>query len=250
MQIEDVAKKNYFSQFPDEETLRQSLSNSFIINWPMSKSVGGDGYWAYEKDDIIYLVVYDCMGHGHLASMATRIYTNSLTKVIVENERTIPGSILRCVHEEIASKYGKKQNTHLKTGADAGVVKIDRKNKKLEFAGAKMDLWMVKNGVYEVLKADRMQVGEFFDYYHEYNTHEIDLTEHAGTKFYLSSDGVKDLIGGPDDKKLGKVNLTNLLERNADLAMAEQKEIFISYFQNWMGSNEQFDDVLMVGFEL
>ena len=248
--IEDGAKKNYFSRFSEELLPNERIPEAFIINKPMTGSVGGDGYWVHEKGEVTYIAVFDCMGHGHLASMMTRIYTNALKKVVVDHEIDYAGSILRYLHHEIEVKFGGKEDKQLSTGADFGVVKIDRSRREMEFAGAKMDLYQVTDGTLNVVKADRMQVGEMFEYRHDYNTIDIDIKKPGASTFYLMSDGIKDLIGGPSDKKLGSAGVKNLFESNHDKPMEEQKEFIINFIDDWAGSNKQFDDIVLVGFSL
>ena len=247
--IEDATKKNYFSLFPDEETLNASIPNAFIINRPMS-GVGGDGYWLHHDDGSTFLAVFDCMGHGHLASMMTRIYTNALKKAVLEELAYFPNTILHLMHDEIEEKFGKKEKRLLGTGADMAIVKVNTLIGELEFAGAKMNLYQVVDGELEVIKADRLQIGELFEYEHEYKTRIIDLKKNKASNFYLFSDGVTDLVGGSDNKKLGMKNVKKLLEENYHLPLKEQKEVISNFLDRWSGSNKPLDDALIIGFNL
>jgi serine phosphatase RsbU (regulator of sigma subunit) len=247
--VEDATKKNYFELFPDEETLASSIPNAFIINRPMS-GVGGDGYWLHEVDDSIFLAVFDCMGHGHLASMMTRIYTNALKKAILNDEETFPNRILYLMHEEIKEKFGSKEKKLLGTGADMGIVKYNPHIGELDFAGAKMNLYEVSEGELNTIKADRLQIGELFEYDHQYKTVIIDLKKKKATNFYLFSDGVTDLVGGPNNKKLGMKNLKALLEEIYSLPITKQKDVINDYLDKWSGSHKPLDDALIIGFSL
>ena len=244
--IEDGARKNYFSQFPTESTLKKRIPNSFIINNPMT-TVGGDGYWFHQDEDTVFLAVFDCMGHGHLASMMTRIYTKALQKIVVENGVLFPNQILFQIHQEIQSKFHEKKS-QLGTGADFGMVRFNIPLNEMEFAGAKMNLFEVRDGELYIIKADRMQVGEYFDHPHDYKTVIFDLHKKRNSNFYLFSDGLKDLIGGPQNKKFGSTNLKLLLEENYQLSMPDQKRNIGTHLAKWQGSNNALDDVLLIGF--
>ncbi len=247
--VEDETKKNYFELFPDEETLAASIPNAFIINRPMN-GVGGDGYWLHEVDHSIFLAVFDCMGHGHLASMMTRIYTNALKNAILNDEETFPNRILQNMHEEIKQKFGNKEKKLLGTGADMAIVKYNPLIGELDFAGAKMNLYEVIDGELNVVKADRLQIGELFEYEHEYKTLILDLKKRKATNFYLFSDGVTDLVGGPNNKKLGMKNLKALLEECYSMPIAEQKNHINDFLDRWSGSHKPLDDALLIGFSL
>lgn len=211
-------------------------------------SVGGDGFWMYKKDDVIYLAVFDCMGHGHLASMMTRVYTNALNKLVIDHRIEFPGSILQFIHREIMGRFKNKDIVQVDTGADLGIVKINTAQRRMQFAGARMDLYGIRCGEMDVIKGDRLQIGEMFDFKHEYHSREIELTDDP-TSFYLSSDGLKDMIGGPDGKKFGSSKMKDLLVEESKRPMIGQKESINDQIDRWLGSNSQNDDILLVGFK-
>ncbi|MEL6558233.1 MAG: SpoIIE family protein phosphatase [Bacteroidota bacterium] len=245
--VQDEARLNYFSLFPDDDSLRELVPESFVINKPMS-TVGGDGYWVHKADNCLYLVIFDCMGHGHLASMMTRIYANIVKKKIVDNEEEFPSQMLSEIHEAIKSKFEGKENVLLATGADFGIVKVNLELQEMEYAGAKMNLFEVNEGKLNIIKADRMQIGDLFDYYHEYKTNIIDLKKRKNSSFFMLSDGIKDLFGGPSKKKLGSNRLKELLEKAGSMPILKQKEFIQDYLFKWKGSNQALDDALIIGF--
>lgn len=247
--IQDETRKNYFSLFPPEELIRKSIPDSFVINNPMS-TVGGDGYWFDDDGEMILLAVFDCMGHGHLASMMSRIYINTLKDIIAKHGIGFPHEILHLLHTEIQQKFKNKEKKLIGTGADFAIVRINRYLNEMEFAGAKMNLYEVQSGVLNIVKADRIQVGEYFEYPHNYRTAIIDLKIAKKSKFYLFSDGLKDMFGGPEKKKLGSERLKALLEANADRPIDEEKQNIAKYLSNWKGSNDSLDDVLLIGFHI
>lgn len=245
--ISDGSQKNYYSQFPDSNKLKSMLPDSFVINRPMN-GVGGDGYWLYENDNSLYAAVFDCMGHGHIASMMTRIYTQALNDVMKEYDNPIPNKILDLLHKQIKKKFGNNEKKLLGTGADIGIVRINKFIGEMEFAGAKMNLLCVPQvGDVQVIKADRMQIGEMFDYEHNYMTEIIDLKKYHAN-FYLFSDGITDLIGGPNNKKLTLRNLKEILRENRHLKMSNQKEFLEDFIDRWQGAQKALDDTMILGF--
>ncbi len=246
--MEDGTRRNYFSLLPSPERIKESIPNSFVIINPMN-TVGGDGYWFAENDQAILLAVFDCMGHGHIASMMARTYIKLLKKIIDEQGIFFPNDILLEIHRAVQKKF--KNNTVKKsllgTGADFGIVRINKAISEMEFSGAKMNLYQVNEKGLNIIKADRIQVGEYFDHEHEYITHIIDLKKN-NSNFYLFSDGVTDLIGGPENKKFGSARLRQLLESSYSLSMEDQKQQLVSTLGKWQGSNMAFDDVLLFGF--
>ncbi len=246
--VQDATSQNYFSLFPEERIA--SMLDAFVINQPMNGSVGGDGFWVHQTLQHLYIIVFDCMGHGHLASMMTRIYTQAMEQVLEVQREEDPGRILSQLHEVIKEKFGGKKNLQVGSGADVGVVKVDMMVRKLEFAGAKMELCFVNEEGYEVLKPDRIQIGDHFDIAHDYQTRTLELDARTKFNFYLSSDGFKDLFGGFEAKKLGKSNVKRVLEENYEYPMATQKARIKEFLQHWSGGFQPLDDVLIVGFSL
>lgn len=245
--IEDGTKKNYFSLLPSSEKIKRSIPKSLVINNPMN-TVGGDGYWFAENESEISLAVFDCMGHGHIASMMARVYIKLLKKIINENGIFFPNQVLNELHASVKEKFNKNENRHLGTGADFGVIRINKRIGEIEFSGAKMNLYEVENGKMNIIKADRIQVGEFFEHDRVYMTKVINLHKKKNAKFYLFSDGLKDLIGGPENKKFGSARLKELLESIYPYSFDEQKKLITSNLANWQGSNSALDDFLLVGF--
>jgi serine phosphatase RsbU (regulator of sigma subunit) len=244
--ITDLTQQNYFSYFPEESRLNGILKNAFVLNQPMNQ-VGGDGYWMHNDGNNIFLAIFDCIGEGHLASMMTRIYTKALKKLIVDYDIIFPGSILQFIHREIQARFKDKKHM-VDTGADLGIIKIDLDHEVLDFAGARMNLLQIKDDQLEVIQGDQLQIGELFDYKHEYNTVKIDTSEPSS--FYLMSDGLAALRGGDSYQPLGEETVKGLLKKHAKKPMSEQKELLRSFIEEWKGTNNQSDDVLVVGFQL
>ena len=75
-----------------------------------------------------------------------------------------------------------------------------------------------------------------------------------GDKFYLFSDSFSDQFGGPNGKKFMKKKFINLVAKNVDLKMKDQKKNLTSQLQEWMGSSgteiEQVDDITNFGIEI
>ena len=75
-QFLDETLANYIDSIPKDSYFRSIIKQSFVINKPMNK-VGGDGYWVHDNGNELFLVVFDCMGHGPLASIMTRKYVKT-----------------------------------------------------------------------------------------------------------------------------------------------------------------------------
>ncbi len=96
----------------------------------------------------------------------------------------------------------------------------------------------VKKGKMEIIKADRMQIGEMFEMQHTYQTSTIVLEEGVKSNLYLSSDGFRDLMGGDKNKKLGRKMVAEAILENADKPILDQKTLLTTFIDQWKGSND------------
>ncbi len=247
-QFLDKDLANYIDTISSESSMRTILKQSFVINRPMNK-VGGDGYWICDSGKEMFLVVFDCMGHGPLANIMTRKYVKVIETVIKDEKITLPSTILEKIHQHLASEFASVGDDRVGSGADIGVVSYKPSSRKLKYAGAKMDLAYITNGQIDLMKGGKLQVGEIFDREHAYDTVEIKLPKSSST-FFLYSDGATDLIGGENNKKMGRKRLINILESSYFLPVEEAKNYIEKQLNLWMGDNMQIDDILLIGFTI
>jgi serine phosphatase RsbU (regulator of sigma subunit) len=119
----------------------------------------------------------------------------------------------------------------------------------MEFAGANNPLWIIRNNELTEIRADRFPIGAYVgDNLQKFTNHEWELQK--GDYIYLFSDGYADQFGGPKGKKLMFRQFQKLLIENHKKPLAEQKEILEQAFENWRGSLEQVDDVLVIGIKV
>src|SRR5581483_10823398 len=131
------------------------------------------------------------------------------------------------------------------------LVKIDKKNKKIHYSGAKNPLIYVCNNECFMVKADKIYIGGTHQREEQerlFHLNEIELS--ADMMIYLFSDGIADQFGGPKGKKFKQKQLQELLLANSNEPLREQKEIIDRTFVDWKGNLEQVDDVLIMGIRV
>jgi len=74
-----------------------------------------------------------------------------------------------------------------------------------------------------------------------------EMTLQKGDVIYTLTDGMPDQFGGEKGKKYMIKNLKNLFLSIAHLPMNEQYAKLKEEFISWKGSNEQIDDVCIIG---
>ncbi|MGB3947878.1 MAG: SpoIIE family protein phosphatase, partial [Bacteroidia bacterium] len=135
-------------------------------------------------------------------------------------------------------------NVANKDGMDISLCRLNLKTLELEWAGANNALNLIRNGVFEEIKADKQPIG-----YHAemkpFTNHKIQLQK--GDCIYIYSDGYADQFGGPKGKKFKYKQLEELIIQHHQLTANEQKQIFKRCFIEWKGALEQVDDVCLFG---
>jgi hypothetical protein len=107
----------------------------------------------------------------------------------------------------------------------------------------------VPNKYLKILPADRFPVGivegQFNDMFTNKKYH-----YHPGDCLYMFSDGLADQFGGSQGKKYKTKQLKDLLLKVSKYDMEYQMLNISDDFENWKGTHEQVDDILMIGIKL
>jgi serine phosphatase RsbU (regulator of sigma subunit) len=231
------------------DEIRTVLPDSFVYYRP-KEIVSGDFYWFSKQGKRAFVAAVDCTGHGVPGAFMSMIGNDHLNQIVNVEKVTSPELILNRLHHEIQvtlkQKHGVSENHD---GMDIALCVIDAESDKLLFSSANRLLYRVRNGELLEVRGDTANIGGIMheDVRH-YSLHGID--RQAGDVFYVFSDGVSDQFGGEDGKKFGYKRLKELLVELHALPMTKQREVFEQHLLTWMGSNNQIDDFLLIGFRV
>lgn len=229
---------------PYAERLEKSLEDYFVFYQPKD-IVSGDFYWFAEKANKKILIAADCTGHGVPGAFMSVIADAILNQIVHSWEIYSPEKILNLLHKGIR-KALQQESGENQDGMDVVVTVWDNDSRKLTFAGAMNALYYVQQGVLYEIKGDKAAIGGFQSEEERlFTAHEISL-EHP-TQIYLCSDGFQDQFGGSEGKKFKTSALKELLQKICTLPQTEQKQQLVEAFNQWKGSFEQTDDVLIFG---
>jgi serine phosphatase RsbU (regulator of sigma subunit) len=132
---------------------------------------------------------------------------------------------------------------------DMALCVLDLKAGKAEFAGANNPLILIRNNMVTRYKGDRFPIGAYEgDDPQNFANNIINLN--SGDCLYLFSDGYADQFGGLDGKKFMYKRFEQLLLEIHTLPMDEQKETLNNRLLKWKGSNDQVDDILVIGIRI
>lgn len=245
-----------------QQRLQQFLPDSFIFFKPRD-IVSGDFYWfepinlksyiieQIESENLyigdLLITAADCTGHGVPGAFMSMIGIKQLDEILKSGE-TAPHMILDELHQGV-SKALKQDITDNDDGMDMALCKIMRKEKKLEFAGAKNPMIYFQKGVMHEIKGDHYPVGGLkYKGRKPFTKHQISIE--YPTTCYIYSDGFQDQFGGSDGRKFMTKKFKQLLAEIHTKPMYEQHTILERTLYDWKGSNKQVDDIIIIGFKI
>lgn len=232
---------------PSEEYFRRHFKESFILFKPKD-IVSGDFYWIGDKDNKIFIVAADCTGHGVPGALMSMIGHELLENIINIENIEKPSDVLNIMSKGLEKTFSREKNVGsiIRDGLDIGLCVVDKKNRKVEFAGAFFPLYIIRDNRLLDLKGDKYALGMTPEGV-TYTNNEIDLMEND--MMYLFSDGYVDQFGGSENKKFMYRRFRYLLTTIHRFPVEDQKSILEENIRTWMGANPQVDDILIIGFK-
>ena len=98
-------------------------------------------------------------------------------------------------------------------------------------------------------KPDKFPIGGL-QIKHEELFSNLEIALQKNDTLYLFSDGYADQFGGDRNKKMMVKRFKNTILSIQDKTMAEQEIFLNAFFDQWKGSHEQVDDVLVIGIRI
>lgn len=240
---------------PSPAELTNTLKEHFVLYKPKD-IVSGDFYWCKKVNpagtdlNVGAIAAIDCTGHGVPGAFMSMLGQTLLNQSGKSGEVTSPADALNYLNKELPKnlKSQDKQQS-IKDGMDCTLVAIEFNSRFLLYAGANNPLWIVRNNELIELAPEKQAISA---------SDEIEKRPFKNTEFllkandmvYLFTDGYADQFGGPKGKKFKYSNLKDLLIRISGMNMDDQKQNLETEFENWRGSLEQVDDVLIIGIRI
>lgn len=251
----NYAKRLQDAIIPSLEVVKNITQEVFVLFQPKD-IVSGDFYWLTEmtttfKDKPnskrILLTAADCTGHGVPGAFISIIGLNIFNRTLKEKTVNDPAQALDFLNKQVYNTINKNSNNIIRDGMDLAICSIDMDSLKLEFAGAKNPLYIVRKKELIELKGDRQPIG-FSDNVTPFTLQKFQLEK--GDMIYASTDGYADQFGGPKGKKFKYKTFKDLLVEISEEQPEKQKEILAQKFSEWKGDLEQLDDVCVIGLKI
>jgi len=271
----NYAKRIQYALLASDKLLKENLPEYFLFFKPKDV-VSGDFYWGASTGSTtnkrFALVTADSTGHGVPGSIMSMLNISCLNETINADKLVEAADILNATRKKIINHLSNDGSAEGgKDGMDCSVLVFDFQNLKLQIAAANNPVWIVREiindkleilnenienpfkiynstfSIYDV-KPDKMPVGKHDKQDIPFTLHEVDIQK--GDIVYTLTDGFQDQFGGEKGKKYMIKNLRELIVSNAHLPMQVQKQLLEATFNKWKGTNEQVDDVTVVGIKV
>lgn len=241
----NYARRIQAALLPAEHHIRKIFSDYFIYYRP-KHIVSGDFYWFSERDDKYFIAAADCTGHGVPGALMSMIGLELIQKIINEMRVDDSDQVLLTMNRELESAFFKEESGKalIRDGIEMGICIIDKKTREMEFSGAFLPVYIVRDDKLIEIKGDKKNVVQSFAMV-SFNRSTFRLQE--GDLLYLFSDGYADQFGGPENKKFMYRRLRHILLTISKYPLNDQERILDETIASWMDGHDQIDDMMILG---
>jgi ligand-binding sensor domain-containing protein/serine phosphatase RsbU (regulator of sigma subunit) len=240
------AKRIQEAILPADKKVRAYIPQCFIFSKPKD-IVSGDFYWVDRKGDEIFFAAVDCTGHGVPGAFMSIVGHNLLDHAFTQASKVTPGQLLDELNKGISQTLDQSAEEHkLRDGMDIALCSLSTSRMTLQFAGAFNPLFLIRNGILLEYKADSIAIGSYNGSSEmTYTNHVIELQK--GDMIYIFSDGYADQFGGPEGKKFKMNQFKQMLVNVHKFPLEQQRHVLEVSIEEWRGSHQQVDDILVIG---
>lgn len=228
------------------ERLGNLFSSSFIIYRP-KEIVGGDFFYAVEKEGKVIAAVGDCTGHGVSGALISTLSMSFLSNTVnkLSGDQLTSENILEELRAKVISTMKEGNNE----GFDISLVVVDKEKKQLQFSGAFNSMYFVRGGVLTEYPADKCPIGRYPKAV-AFQRSTIDFQD--GDEIFMASDGYSDQFGGPYSRRFGTARMREMFTEASSLTVEQQKVKIETTLDDWIEQQTfgQIDDVTVMGIKL
>jgi serine phosphatase RsbU (regulator of sigma subunit) len=233
---------------PSDSFVNQVFNDSFII-WEPRDVVGGDMYWCRPWGEGHLLVLGDCTGHGVPGAFMTLIANGALDQAMQKAKHGDPADLIGHMHRLMQSWL--KQDTSegdSDDGIELGACYLYPDSKRIVFAGARFTLFQCdEDGKITELAGDKKGIGyRAVPHDVRYANHLVEIA--VGRRFFMTTDGFIDQVGGEKRRGYGKKRFGQLIGGLAEVPLGDQAGFLLEALANYQGREDRRDDVSVIGF--
>ncbi|CCQ75545.1 SpoIIE family protein phosphatase [Magnetospira sp. QH-2] len=233
------------SVLPHHTDFDAFFDRHFII-WKPRDVVGGDMYWLRPWGEGMLLALGDCTGHGVPGALMTMLATGALDRAQTEIRPGDVGKLTQRMHQILkdAQQVADGQGSD---GMEIGICYFPNDRSKFQFCGARFSVFTSDGSRSEEIKGDRKGIGYGrLRMDQTYSAHSVPLD--PARTYYLTTDGFIDQVGGEEKRCFGKRRFKETLSSVSQMEFGEQRKKLMQTFHAHRGSENQLDDLALIGF--
>lgn len=235
------------AMLPTSIDLQQAFHDLFVYYKPRDV-VSGDFYWLKELPDRTFIAAVDCTGHGVPGALMSMAGSMLLNEIVGNHKILQVEEILYHLNKGVESFLQQKDNT-LRDGMDISLCSIYKQEQKVDISSAKSPVILFQKQKHQIIKGSKYSIGGGTRKKEKTYTKTTINYQDQDLHLYLFSDGYIDQMN-PWRKRFSKKQLLNLLAKIHPQPMHQQKLYLQEKMQNWMATEEQIDDMLVIGIHL
>lgn len=266
------AKRIQRAFMPSDEDVGKIFKENFIMYLPRNM-VSGDFYMVNKFGHKKLLIVADCTGHGVPGAMMSMLGYGLFIEAIQSKVKGSAAQIFNYTSTNIIhllKQHGDEGGSQ--DGMDASLLSYHPKTEEFEFVGANNSGFLIGDVTFENNeKVIEHKIGDIIIYELKPDKQPLGInksgttypfisikgTAKPGTRIYLLSDGYADQFGsnyGVNPTNGGKkFRIKRLREKLAEvqhLPMNKQHQELHTTLSIWKGTQEQVDDITLIGVKL
>lgn len=241
----NYAQKIQEAILPNTQTLQKIIGEHFVIYNPKD-IISGDFYWIKNIKNYILIAIADSTGHGVPGSMLSMLGFSLINEIVRNENITSPSQALDELRKVVKILFQKNNPvSYMNDGFDMAFVSIDKRDNSLQFAGANLPLFIVRNNQIIEFKPDRQPISSFIK---EKNFNNLDFSLQNNDLLYFTTDGFFDQLN-PDNHKFSITAFKTALTNISKLEIDKQKEALLNTLLDWKKNKNQTDDITIIGIK-
>ncbi len=219
------------------------LFEEYFVLYKPKDIVSGDFYWVEQIENKVLFSAVDCTGHGVPGAFMSLVGANGLNQAVVEHNRNLPSDIMDELNSYAMDALNKNLDSKVRDGMDMALCLLDKEKNELHFSGANNPLYLIRGKELIQYSPDKFAIGSFSKGEKNYTNNVIPVEKND--TIVIFSDGYADQFGGPKGKKFMYKRFRETLVEIVNEPLSKQKQILDRKLNEWMGDNEQIDDILI-----
>lgn len=235
---------------PKKRHFNRIFEDYFVIYKPLN-ILSGDFYWVGKKEHLTFVAVGDCTGHGVPGALLSVLASSILEYSVMNKGVNKTNKILQEVDKKFIESFSSVKDDFFNNDwVDIALVCIDWHENKLYFSSANRKICIVsQDNSTHILEGSHYPIGGWqVEKNRKFESSSFNFQK--GDILYMGSDGFQDQIGGPKNKKYSSKRLHTFFKEINEDSFDSQKVKLEKELKTWQGTNDQIDDICILGVRL